>query len=187
MSRFEELIPDLLLQAKGCPRSVLIREIRRCAVDLFERTGLWREPHDAIYTIAGVTEYELDPPRDGRVAALVSVVGERGEELEWSQRTPEILDLEAIPERRERLTIEMAVKPARRARGIPDSQMDMVEKGLLAGTAARLLLMSGQSWSNPSLGMEEERRYQNEIRRLRVRAVRQHSNRPLTVRIRGFI
>jgi len=187
VSRFDELIPDLLLQARGCPRSVLIREIRRCAIDLFERTGLWREPHDPIYTTAGVTEYELDPPRDGSVASVVSVVGESGEEIEWSQRVPQTVELGVTPKGREKLSLDMAVKPTRRARGIPDSQMEMVEKGLLAGTTARLLLMSGQSWSNPSLGMEEQHRYQNEIRRLRVRAVREHSNQPLTVQIRGFI
>lgn len=187
MSRFEELIPDLLLQAKGCPRSVLIREIRKCAIELFESTTIWREIHDPIYTIAGVTEYDLDPPSNGAIASVVSVTDENGRELEWGQRVAEILELTTAPDSREKITLEMAIKPSRRARGIPDSMMNLVESALLHGTLASLLMMSGQRWSNPSVGMEELRRYKNEIRRLRVRATRKMSNRPLTVQIIGFV
>jgi len=186
VSRFEELIPDLLLQARGCPRSVLVREIRRCAIDLFESTLIWRESHDPIYTIAGVTEYDLDPPKDGAIASVVSVSGESGKELEWEQRIPEVVELCTTPDRREKIKLVMAIKPSRKARGLPDSMMSIVERALLHGTLASLLMIPDQSWSNPSIGVEKQRRYKDEIRRLRVRAARKMSNSPLTVQIRGF-
>lgn len=71
MARFDELLPDARSGLTHVPDNILLRALRRGAMELCRQSHVWRESLDPIAAESGTHTYELSPPGGTRVERIV--------------------------------------------------------------------------------------------------------------------
>lgn len=71
MARFDDLLPDARSGLTQVPDAILLRALRRGAMELCRQSHIWRESLDAIAAEDGVHTYELGAPSGTRVERIV--------------------------------------------------------------------------------------------------------------------
>lgn len=67
---FTTLIPDVAASAPGCPQPMLLREIRKAAIRVCERTLYWRYAQPEFTLSPGASEYGYNKPQNTDVHVL---------------------------------------------------------------------------------------------------------------------
>ena len=159
----EELLPDVLLSAPGCPDITAERAIARSVRQLCIDTHVWR--HDATDrpVIEGVREVSLGLPADTSLVKLYWVTlgmrpltGVSAAKLTVGEGTPRAyalsasgkLELDRVPNEsvfRNGITAHMALAPVRGSSQLPEELEPFYDLVTLLATA-HLLSMPGVEW-----------------------------------------
>lgn len=67
---WDDYLPEVLSEADGVPYKMAINEIRNAAIELCEKSEIWRSNLDALNISVGEGEYLLDIPNDAEVISL---------------------------------------------------------------------------------------------------------------------
>ena len=78
---YEDLLPEIIPMVPGCPDSLIETYIRSAVIELCEKAGVYQQELDPVTTVAGLYEYDLEPP-DGTVVDKILWVVHKGKDLE---------------------------------------------------------------------------------------------------------
>src|SRR6056300_1273789 len=78
---YETLLPEIIPMVPGCPDTLIENTVRSAVIELCEKTGVYQLELDTITSIAGIYEYEFEPPSCTAVHKVMWVFHE-GNDLE---------------------------------------------------------------------------------------------------------
>lgn len=170
------ITPEVL----GCPDPVVDQAIVSTVFEFCDQSGAWDEVQDPVTVEAGVSDYDIPAPA-GAIALRVMDVLLNGrplrsvsfKEAAMTQQVAAptvytssvergIVRLSPAPkETGDQLQVRAVYAPAMTATVLPDFLMQRHAETIAAGTKARLQLMPGVTWSNPSLASVYAQRFQS--------------------------
>lgn len=187
---WDAFLPQALTLAAGCPRDAAISKLRLAAIDLFRRTGAWRD--DAISagtTVVGTTAYTVTIPAGAQIERMTRFqVGEDASDD----------DTPAIELARSRLHAEQMLRsgekpvawwappatanvlpapvvpglpvvfgavfvPTLDSAGIPDEVAAPHFEAIVHGAAYRLLEIPNKPWSDPRSAQQRRQDYERAV------------------------
>lgn len=199
----DAFFPLVLPEVIGCPDPTLIQAIMLTAHSFCTETGVWDEVQDPVLTSAGIADYEIDAPANAEMLRVRSVWLD-GRELEPNQmRTPVVpnfgtplsyhaalargqITLDAKPQAKQSLVVRAVYAPRLTGQTLPDFLMSRYALAIASGAKARLMLIPGQAWSNPTLSQFYAAQYQDAVINARIDMERDNVGGSLRVKPRPF-
>lgn len=207
--KIEEFLPELYLEADGCPQAVALNALRNTLRTFCELSEVWQEDLDDISLLASTAEYDLDPPVDTEISHVSAVrYGEEPvtltTELEKNARdsgwrirtgtsvieaiaTPTIIRVIPIPTADDStaLTVTAALRPSLSAITCADVLQKWNEP-IVAGALARLKKIPSKPWTDREAVTAYVMEFKRGVGDARSAALRGHARRSLTVKPRVF-
>jgi hypothetical protein len=81
MALYESLLPEIIPMVPGCPDTLIENNIRAATIELCEKAAVLQAELDPVTTVAGIFEYDLEPPTGTVVHKIMWVVYD-GKDLE---------------------------------------------------------------------------------------------------------
>lgn len=209
-SFFRYVTPDVM----GAPEPAIMTAVQGAIVEFCEKSLVLQRDHDPITAIAGLTDYELDPP-DNHLAVKIMRAWFNGGELEplapdevsnpaiynrfYSgadsmggtprqilQKDERTFSLWPTPEKTESnaITLRVALKPRRDAEKVEDVLYEDYAEVISAGAKARLQMSTGQPYFNAQMAGANMAAFQQGLNIARSRAVHGHGRSNLRVQMR---
>lgn len=164
-TQYSELFPYVLTEIIGCSSIQADIQIRAAVIEFCRRAKVWSYRDDPMTTSPQVGEYDVDTPSD---TSLVEIKGMyiNGEPLtpaqgeydppaspgvpqKYRQLTPETCTLWPVPDGHYDVTFELTLAPSLASTGFPTWIAERYHSAIVCSAKARLMLMPGNSWSNP--------------------------------------
>ena len=207
MKTWQEFMPDILPDVYGCPDPTVVLALRRTARQFFEQAHIWRLWLDPVRINAGVLNHDLDLAPHADLVKLeratlngreIDVVSSGVLSADWQTNfawrapcvfTEDRVTFNYLPAQTtgDIVQVEVILKPSNDAAGIDDIFFDQYVETLAMGAKARLMQQPQKSYSNPALGMELERRFNDAITDLNIRRAHGFSAARLTVQPRSLL
>ncbi|MFV1943483.1 hypothetical protein VPH49_21965 [Pseudomonas luteola] len=167
MNYVEDLLPETLIAAQGCPETIVERALRNSAFEFYRDSQSWRVVTDISPVIKGQRVVELELPADTVLVRLFWVkldgkplmaISDRN--LSTDTGTPKgyavsgvshEIQMDVLPEAtmtRNGVTAHMAVAPGTAADEIPDEMFLSHRSAILYGAIRYLLAIPNTPWSN---------------------------------------
>lgn len=184
---FVSLEPELSASVPGCPRPTLVQYIRRAAIEVCEKTLVWRFEQDLIRLTAGVYEYDYDVPLTTEVCGLIHATlngaplipatqeqihasypswpspdaTQRGAPRLLGQFDPDHFVVAVVPD--DSITYDvklfLALKPTLEATGMARTPFDECEALIAHGALQHLLVLPNKSWTDRELASYHAKQY----------------------------
>ena len=196
----------------GCPRDLVIREIREAAIELCEFSCIWRVEMITLGILAGIPVYDVEAPRNSKIVKVMSVrIDGRNitpKTVDWLDQmdsatwrettgtakyyvmdTPETILLNRKPKDSISggLNATLCLKPSRSADTIPEYLFEDWINIIAMGAKEKLMLVANKAWSNPTLAIELGRRFSAGKSRAKIEAIKGHSTVGLKVKPRRIV
>lgn len=172
---YETLLPDIIPVVPTCPDTLIEGQIRAAAIEFCEKTGIYQAELDAVTTVGGTYEYELEPPTGTSVHKIMWATYD-GKDLEpistslLEQRVPDWRNsshygdpeyfvkqgtnfwLVPVPSATlpQSTILRVQLKPTHRSNSCDDSVMGDYRDAIVNGALYRLLRMPGREWTDYS-------------------------------------
>jgi len=165
-----DFIPAVQLEVSNCPRVVMIDAVRQVLIDFCTRSRFWRYECDALVTVYGVREYELDIPVqtecvsirtlsfDARPLTEKSIDWLDENEPNWRTMTgrpsyyglrdPNTILLDRAPGADYEITATVALQPSETALTCGDILFERCRDAIANGAISRLKGMTDKPWSD---------------------------------------
>jgi len=172
MNYVEELLPEAMIEAQGCPEPLIVRHLRTAMVEFYRESKAWRFTTEPASVTAGDRVVELDLPTGtavlrvywaklaGKVLQAVSPRNLRdvtarptGYAINGITR---VVHLDSVPDQSyilDGVEANVALLPLRSLEELPDELFDQHRDGILYGALAKLLMMRNVPWSDPQGAM----------------------------------
>lgn len=184
---FLSLESTLAASVAGCPRPTIIQYVRNAAIEVCEKTLVWRYEQDPIRLTAGVYEYDYEVPDDTEVVAIIHATV-NGNPLtpctqediharypQWpsadaTQRSTPVLIgqfdpghfiLSPVPDDSVDYDVKMflALRPTRTATGMAEAPFNECEQLIVHGALQHLLVLPEKSWTDRELATYHAKQY----------------------------
>lgn len=183
-----DLLPYVIPRAKGCPEVVATFNLRLAAIELCNRTSIWRDEM-ANHTGDGTSRFfGYVPNPDHQVVKLLNVfVGGRevplvppgdgfaldaaGSSRDYAYGRMGGFTLNPAPALNANIVTRCVLAPAADTESLPDSMWNYAE-ALAGGALSRILMSSGRDYSDPRLAVEFRNRWEDDIGTVKVEAHR---------------
>lgn len=187
MRSFLSLEAKLAASVPGCPAPTIQQYVRDTAIEVCEKTLVWRYKQDPIRLSPGVYEYEYETPVGTEVVAVIhsTVNGtpltplveedlhrlypdwpsldatKRSTPRHMAQFDPDHFLLAPVPDAAQNYDVDMvlALRPTPDAVEMDKTAFDEVEMLILHGTLQHLLVLPNKSWTDRELAMYHARQY----------------------------
>ena len=184
---FVSLEPDLAASVPGCPRPTIVQHIRRAAIEVCEKTLVWRYEQDPIRLTGGVYEYDYEVPSKTEVCGIIhstlngapltpvtqeqihttypswpsTDVTQRGSPRFIGQFDPDHFVLALIPDASITYDVKLflALKPTLDATGMAQTPFDECEQLIVHGALQHLLVLPNKSWTDRELASYHAKQY----------------------------
>jgi hypothetical protein len=186
-----------------CPEAVIKKYFPIVASDFFARTHLWRVSMDGQNTVIDQAEYDVSSDAIDTVIESVlwlkvdnknmthtdsrlvnhEFLNKKGQPTHFWVVNDTALRLFLIPDQVWAITGEVAVKPSRTARGMPDWVYQTWIDPIVCGVLYRLCKMKDKDWTDPEFAAMNKNIYEQAVTNARIRDLR---NVHLQVRMRSF-
>lgn len=178
MATLSSFYPYVLPDVSGCPEITVDVAIRSALIEFCEKSLVVQRDHDPITVVAGVIDYELEPPT-GQIVTKVMKAWYKNVELSpiapdnvlystvyntlWSgasktesdprnflQKEERSITIYPFPKETEAnaLTMRVALKPSRKATTFEEILFEDYAEIIAFGAKYRLLSLSGKGWTN---------------------------------------
>jgi hypothetical protein len=171
---YESLLPELIPMVPGCPDSLIETNIRSAVIELCEKSGVYQAELDPVTTVAGLYEYDLEPPANTVVQKILWVV-HKGKDLEpittglLEQRKPSWRDSDKrgepeyfvkpsqalfwlVPVPNETIVsstvLRVQLKPTHTSTACENEIMDDYRDTIVNGALFRLLRLPSKEWTD---------------------------------------
>lgn len=173
-TRYDTLLPEVLMHAANCPEPVAVNAIRNACIELCEETLLYTQPLDAIAISANESVYPVEAPSgydvvqvmkplffegaklvdfaDMNVTAYTEWATQTGEQpLAWTCFSPGEITVYPIPTVSSSigLTGRIALAPTSTSTGVEAWVLSDNRMALAAGALAQILDYPDQPFTNP--------------------------------------
>lgn len=171
-------LPDVLPHVAGCPKVVVVHEIKRAAQHFFRVSRAWRAVIDPLTLDAGDPVVRVLSDISGSEIVRIEKAALGPTELmpmslddivlrfgaDWATQTgsPEAitslmaLNIRLVPYPDSSLdtplSLTVSLVPSETATGIPDDLFAAFNEQIATGAKSRLMLFKGQPWSDPEFG-----------------------------------
>lgn len=167
---FEDLLPELLIEVKGCPHITAEGHLRRAAREFCERTHVWTVTLASFNTAIDAGSYTLALPATSSIVRLSQVdIGDEKdvEILDQQEAQSELgrgsqstfvwmegaqLRVNPTPSQVMPVTVQLSLKPTITSDAIPDWIAEDHAETLRLGAKGTLLSMLKVDWSDPLAG-----------------------------------
>lgn len=161
MTKYEDMLDDVIPEVPGCSVDVAINALRNACMELFQKSWIYTQNQDPITTEVGTAEYDMDSFTNQRIVGVVSAyLGDTpliplAEEMlnatnrHWATETgfvegymmtdSNLVRLYRIPEVTGTLNMKVALAPNKKSTGIETFVYDLYSEGIAAGAKARLM------------------------------------------------
>lgn len=196
MAALDSFLPRVYLLCPGVPRELAERELLRCARAFCQKTQLLRrtlavaaEAGEAVVTLPaaeglGVVQVRgveivglgyLEPVLESALdAGPAGWADETGMPRRFFCPEPDRIRVLPTPAAPMVLRVTAVVAPTLAATSLPDRLLEDYGAAMEAGTAAALLLLPGQPWSNPEAAAAESALYHDGVGRALQRVANGH-------------
>ena len=212
MRLWDDFMPYVLPDVPGCPEIAAVQAVRNAAIEFCERTMLLQRDHDPITVVAGVVDYDFDPPTGYLVTKVMRVWFQKNEltpTVPDDVNNPTVYNSLAAPvtaamprnyiQKDERtfslyptpdttapnaLTLRVALKPTRDSTSGDDVLYEDWVETIASGAKARLLSQNGRPYANGPLSGMHGAVFNHGINRALVRGYKGHTRANLSVQLR---
>ena len=203
MAVWSDFYPGLTSSVSGCPEPMLDFALRKAAAEFFRRTRAWTIWLAPVTTLALTRDYALTLPAGSDVVrieraaingSVIEILGYRDLQLDPSLHAPgengvttldrKLITLGMDYPAGSSLEIQVALMPSKAALGITDVQFDHYSDDIAQGAKARLMLMPGQPFSNPNLGVLAKELFEHAVATKNVDSWRSHTANTPAARVR---
>ena len=195
-TQYSDLISEVLPQLAADPSDPVTEQaIKRAVIEFCRDSWVWRYIPDAADVVAGVLEYDLEPPQGADIVAVLDV---QVNNVPVTPRSIEMLNVEfpgwrTTPKTTKHFTqldtsqillaplpeigitgglaMTLALQPKRTATGFPSWISNQYMERIADGAVGRLMLMSDKPWSDASNGAMHMARFMAAIANARNDAV----------------
>lgn len=174
MALYESLLPEIIPMVPGCPDTLIENNIRAATIELCEKAAVLQAELDPVTTVAGIFEYDLEPP-SGTVVHKIMWVVHDGKDLEpistnlLEQRKPNWRDADnrGTPEYYVKVTqslfwlvpvpnkthasstiLRAQLKPTQTSTAADDELMSDYRDTIVNGALFRLLRLPSKDWTD---------------------------------------
>ena len=206
MASFADFMPHVLPYVPGCSSPLAELHLRAICADFCNHAPIVVVTADPIDAEANSAQYDIDLPNTVNVA-LILEASFAGRRLECASALPLVADVRiGTPSRYlqgagntitldyapsvdvpRALMVQVSTRPARNARTVADILLDEYGHDIGIGTAARLLAIPGQPFSNVDLATAFDRAYITARTEARIRGEAGFGRAAMTVRPRAFV
>lgn len=168
----EDFYPDIYPLVTGCSDVLVESTLLNAAVEFCTKTNAVHYDMDAVSVVAGVSEYQFEPPVDTDVVSIVlanmdgdilDVLSQKmanyrfPRHREYNGRPVGIFRMDNSNFRLypapdtgivSGLYLTVALKPTRTATSLPDKLYEEFKDAMVFGTAYRLMSMPNKDWTN---------------------------------------
>lgn len=203
MTKYEEMLNDVLPDVPGCGNDVAINALRNACIELLQKSFIYRQEQDPITVTAGTAVYDLDSFTGYRIVGVTSayfgdnpIVPVSADMLQKAKRhwetekgfvegymlnDSESVRLYRIPTENGVLSMTLALAPTVKSVGIETFIYDLYSEGIAAGAKARLMAIPGKPYTNLDLSVMNRAMFSSAIRDAKWRAIKSLSSANLTV------
>jgi hypothetical protein len=184
---YSTLTPRIQGEVPDCPDFFIESRIQEVAMEFFKESKAWRIDLDPAAVIKNASTYELEVPSKTAVAEVLTILHLTDTltpkteaqlqqlEPEWrtksgtpkyfTQLSPDTFTIAPIPiaTTAKAMSIRIAVYPTIAATRIDSHIFNDNYSALISGTLAKILLMTGKSWSDPNMGAVYAQTYNQEL------------------------
>ena len=199
---FESLVPEILPEVPGCMDTLIIRALRQAAEQFLTDSTAWRVTLDPQYVINGTDEYDIEVPYSyTRAVKLiwVEIDGHRvtpisdGQRVRPDGKTYCYMDafgksiiVAPTPTQKDLFVMRVALSILPNTVALDDTVIWQMHDAILNGAVARLQMMEGQEWSNPTAGAQKEMLFREAIMKAKRQADNNGGSANRTVRYGGI-
>lgn len=211
---FLSLAARLSTSVPGCPQPVIMQYIRDAAIEVCERTLVWRYEQPAIRLTAGVYDYPYETPSDTEVHSFITVavngeqlspqtieqlhdkypqwpdtdVDHRGSPRYVTQIDADNFAIAPVPDGGITYDVKMilALKPVRTATGMDKTVFDDIENVIMHAALQHLLVLPSKPWSDRELAAYHAKQYLSKTTERRARANLGAGRASVSVQMRPF-
>lgn len=198
----------------GCPRPTIQQYVRDAAIEVCERTLVWRYEQPLVRLTPGVYEYEYEAPTDSEVVAVIhaAVNGSKISAMsqdeihrvypDWpstdttvrstprfiSQFDPDNFIIVPVPDSSIAYDIKMflALRPTPDSTGMDKTAFDECEQLIMHGALQHLLVLPNKSWTDRDLATYHAKQYSYKTASRRAKASLGVARASLSVQMRPF-
>lgn len=203
MATTEDFYPWITAEVMGCPEPVMDLAISSTIIDFAEKSLILQQDHDPITTIANISDYDLEPPKDHLVIKIMKVWfkgqeldGESPDEIKtpsvynqnsgylvnkgdprfYLQKDPRTVTFYPVPDKtnRQAITMRVALKPTRSAQTFDDLFLEDYAETIAHGALTRILLSPGKTYTNEKQAVAHNSLYLAGLNVARTRAQNGH-------------
>jgi hypothetical protein len=214
MSTYSDFLDYVMPDVPGCTTQLAEHEIRNACIEFCEKTLILQVDHDPITIVAGIVDYDLDPPKNTLVTKVMKA-WYNSQELTMAapddinkaevynrlfsgadtgrndpryilQKDERRVSVFPIPQSKSAngLTLRVALKPSRASTTVDSLIFEDYAEVIGSGAKARLMMSPGKPWSEANLAAAEMSLFKQGINDARSRAVRGHMRSDISVKLR---
>jgi hypothetical protein len=214
MATLSNFYPYVLPEVPGCPEISVDVALRSSLIEFCEKSLVIQRDHDPLTVVAGVVDYDFEPPTGSLVIKvmkawykseeLIPLAPDEVEDAELYNRSfsdantagsqpryilqkdERTFSLYPIPDANvaNGLTMRVAYKPSRTASSFEDVLFEDYAEVIAAGAKARLMMSPGKTYTNPQLAVAMMDMFGRGVNTARSRAGRGHVRSDLSVQMR---
>jgi hypothetical protein len=198
MTPLKEFHPLILPRVPRCPTPTVNQAIRQAAQRFCERTKLWRETDsfqigsegmDYVFAPPGAVLYEIETARfNGQRLQPASIPWLDDNLPNWRELSgsvpryvtqTEIDTVRVVPADTGQVDLTVILRPSDDAQDLPDFIARSHRTAIRDGALAELMMLPGQPFFNPELAMIHNRKFEAELDRLTMAAVKGQQRAPV--------
>jgi len=192
---FDTLIPRIQGEVPTCPDFIIESRIQETAMDFFRETRIWIIDLDTEPSIQNLADYDIDVNNRQAICEVLWVNyldvslepkterqlykldpawrTTKGSPKYYTQLSPDTFTIAPVPTDTvsNALSARAAVYPTITAPSMDSAMLNDNYNAIINGTLARLLLMTGKLWYDPSLGAALMQQYVEAQEKAKQRAV----------------
>lgn len=213
MTAHTAFLDYVMPHVQGCTNELALHEIKNTIIDFCEKSLILQADQDPATVIAGINNYDLEPPKDRLVVKILrawykavpleavapdavntsavynpnsGAAISKADPRWYIQKDPRTYTLYPIPKDTARLalTMRIALKPTRSATSIDDMIFEEYAEIIGHGAIARLAISPGKPYTNLELAVGRGSLYQAGLNVARDRSQKGYSRANRQVKLR---
>lgn len=214
MASYEDFFPNILTEVQGAPEPAVVNAIRNACIEFCEKSLILTRDHDPVSVIAGVVDYDLEPPagylvvkvqqawldtnkitplapdfvRDAATYNRLFAAYQSAPSTpqHYIQKDERSISVWPVPDRlyQNGLTMRVALKPTRASTSIEDVILEDYAEVIASGALRRLMMSVNKPYSNTEMAAVHKSLFDQGVNVARQRASHGHTRSNLSVRLR---
>lgn len=214
MATYESFFPNVLPEVPGAAEMVVENAVRNSCIEFCEKSLILTRDHDPITVLAGIVDYDLDPPTGYKVIKVQRAWLDSDElsplapdlvreaatynrlfssyqsapttPSHFLQKDEATISVWPVPDKKytNGLTLRVALKPSRASTTIEDVIFENYAETIASGALYRLMASPGKTYTNPELAVAHKSLFEQGINTARARMIHGHVRSNLQVKLR---